>query len=162
MLLSSQGWNNFSFVTPRIFCVYSVYVVTDDEFSYDWYWKTIRSLNGTLRTSRLTALSGCDGWSWPAAPGWLQSSPSSVFKCLMSRLWLLHGPLQHPGPEESDFGPVPGRLLQGSNTTCDTSFVKKSNSPTSSLRVLDLSLFLWSRVLFLRPVVSPKTLFYET
>lgn len=38
---------------------------------------------------------------------------------------LLHGPLQQIGVQESDFGLAPSRVLQGSNTTCDTSLVTK-------------------------------------
>lgn len=72
--------------------LYSVCMCSNNAFSYGWCWIMIGWLEGMLWTRRLTAsflfaLSSCNRWSWPAAAGWLQSSPSSVFKCLMFRLY---------------------------------------------------------------------------
>lgn len=75
--------------------LYSVYMWANNAFSYGWCWIMTGWLEGMLWTRRLTGrflfalltLSSCNRWSWPAAAGSLQSSPSSVFKCLMFRLY---------------------------------------------------------------------------
>lgn len=76
----------------------------------------------------LVPLSYCDGWSqlhcWLATPGWLQSSPSSVFKCLMLVIWLSHGLPQQTEAQQSDSGWLPSRVLVVEvNTTRDVSFI---------------------------------------